>query len=97
MEINYIGPWNYIWKEPCRRIFENKDMDASQLLSVIVQDIQTLHTALGGFDSVLAKFLSFSLVCSRRSGSSSSKGRAFFSASLPIGSVICYFVLSLPL
>ncbi|KAF8780482.1 hypothetical protein HU200_001607 [Digitaria exilis] len=39
----YIA-WN-IWKERCRRVFDTKEMNASQLVLLIKQDIQNWHTA----------------------------------------------------
>ncbi|KAF8693487.1 hypothetical protein HU200_038884 [Digitaria exilis] len=35
--------WN-IWKERCRRVFDNKEMTVPQLVLLIKQDIQNWHT-----------------------------------------------------
>ncbi|KAF8779733.1 hypothetical protein HU200_002318 [Digitaria exilis] len=41
--VTYIA-WN-IWKERCRRVFDNKTMNPSQLVLLIKQDIQNWRTA----------------------------------------------------
>ncbi|KAF8731670.1 hypothetical protein HU200_000388 [Digitaria exilis] len=43
LAVIYIA-WN-IWKERCRRVFDNKAMSMPQLVLLIKQDIQNWHMA----------------------------------------------------